>query len=506
MSTPLRTWKGRRVRSAGDDAQSAARKVPESPRSGSLFFIPSPLEGWGLDVLLDRLPDKSAVVVFEKDEELDAFVRPAFEAALGPRLSHPRLFRLRADTEAAVRDLFARLPLDGLRRVEFLPLNGAWLAHAARCREVLARLEQGIQRWWTNRATALHLGRLWVKNLFDNLGSRDFSLESWPHWGSDTVLVCGAGPTLETALPWARAHRHRLRVLAVDTALGALKPWDIVPDAVVAVESQHANLDDFAGWSGARVPLFADLTSYPGATRVFAERPHWFVSEFAPLSFWNRWPDWPEVPRLPPLGSVGVLAADLAWSLTRGHVILAGLDFSYRAGKSHARGTPAVETVLRHATRLSPVGQPVWSPQGWSTSPALSVYASLLAERLRPYAGRVWLWEQAGAPLGLKPWPRSALLDPLGVIAPARSAPRDAVGRWLDDEVLRWKRILEGFERVNRLPSDPDWAALEADLSDVDYLTFDFPDPAFRRDSDWLIRAKNRVLWIQDRLAARTQN
>src|SRR5262249_40904644 len=161
---------------------------------------------------------------------------------LGARASHPRLYRLGSDTEADVRELFARLPLNRLRRVEFLPLNGAWLAHGPRYREVLARLEEGVRRWWTNRITAVHPRPLWVKNLFDNRSAPGFSPRPWPHWGHDTVLVCGAGPTLESVLPWAHAHRHRLRIVAADTALGALKPWNLVPDAVVALEAQHANL------------------------------------------------------------------------------------------------------------------------------------------------------------------------------------------------------------------------------------------------------------------------
>src|SRR5688572_28584910 len=102
MISPLQTWKGRRVRSPGDDPQSAVRKVPESPRPGSLFFVPSPLEGWGVDVLIDSMPADRAVVVFETDAELDEFIGPAFAEGLGARASDRRLFRLTSDSEAAV--------------------------------------------------------------------------------------------------------------------------------------------------------------------------------------------------------------------------------------------------------------------------------------------------------------------------------------------------------------------------------------------------------------------
>jgi hypothetical protein len=497
---PLQSWKGRRVRSGGDDAVAAARKVPETPRSGSLFFIPSPLEGWGVDVLLDRLPADSAVVVFEKDIELEAFLSDAWNEVLGDRVRHPRLFRLRTDSETAVQELFGALPQNSLRRVEFLPLNGAWLPNGARYRAILQRLDEGVKRWWSNRITSMHLGGLWIKNLFANLTSDRFSLEPWPHWGTDTVLVCGAGPTLDKALPWAHAHRDRLRIVAADTALGALKPWNIVPDAVVAVESQHANLDDFSGWNGAPVTLFADLTSFPPATRVFSTPPCWFVSEFAPLRFWSRWPKWGPVPVLPPLGSVGVLAAQIGWTLTRGSVILAGLDFSFLAGKSHARGTPPVEAVLRTSSRLNPVGQPVWSPEGWATSPVLATYSALLADRARPHADRVWVWEPAGAELGLKPWPRATLLDKLSHRGSPSAGPHLAQA-FVAGERTRWTEALDAFERINNDPSEDHWRALEAALAEIDYLTFDFPDPEFRRESDWLVRAKNRVVWISQRFA-----
>ncbi len=187
------------------------------------------------------------------------------------------------------------------------------------------------------------MGPLWVRNLFDNLASETFSLAPWPDWGDAPVIVCGAGVTLESALPWISDHRSAWKLIAVDTALPILKAWSLIPDAVVSLEAQHANLRDFAGWFGAPVALFADMTSYPPSTRVFSQQPFWFISEFAPLALWSRWPWGTAVaPRLPPLGSVGVAAAWIAWKLTQGPVLLAGLDFSFPPGQSHARGAPLI--------------------------------------------------------------------------------------------------------------------------------------------------------------------
>jgi len=504
---PLLTWKGRRVRFPGDGPETAALKVPAAPlRPGSLFFVPSPLEGWGVDVLLDRLPPEAAVVLYEHDRDLKHLCSLGFEKHMDRHRTDPRIFWLTEDTEQAVQALFRRLPLAQLRRCELLTFSGAWLAHSPRYRQIFARLETGLTRWWSNRMTELHMGPLWVRNLIANWGTA--ALAPWPQWGDATVLVCGAGVTLEGALPWARTHRANLKIVAADTALAVLKEAGVTPDAVVCLEAQHANLRDFAGWLGADIQLFADLTSFPATSRILGRAPRWFVSEFAEISLWGRWP-WDEVPRIPPLGSVGVAAAWVAWRLTDGPVVVAGLDFSYPAGKTHARGAPSLGALHSRTSRLAPVEQPgSWvkpgvriSGSGWLTTPVMEGYAGVMTDQARTESHRTWTWSQEGLPLGLDRWPRR---PPTG--DPARSAPSPEVreapsfGQWLASEEELWRTILDDFEAINASPDEGAWSLLETHLSMADYLTFWFPDPTFRRDSDWLIRAQVQVRWALSRL------
>lgn len=511
---PLLTWRGRKVRSPDDGPESSARKVPEAPlRPGSLFFVPSPLEGWGLDVLLDRLPDDGAVVVYDHDPDLEQLCRERWDDFMGSRIRDPRLFRLETDTEAAVQQLFSRLPLPRLRRCLFLSLNGAWLPHSQRYREIFARLDQGLARWWSNRVTEIHLGPLWVRNFFDNLNSPRFPGSPWPDWGDDPILVCGAGISLEVALPTIEPQRQSWRILAADTALPVLKALGIRPDGAVCVESQHANLRDFAGWLGADVPLFADLTSLAATSRIFGPQPHWFISEFSSIQLWNRWP-WDRVPRLPPLGSVGVVAAWIAWKLTRGPVVLAGLDFSFPPGKTHAREAPTLSSRLVTTNRTHPMEQPgswiragvIQGPRGWLTTPILEQYAEVLAERAGSEGARTWVWDDSGLPLGLPTWD-SQDLPTLGSRPPSDLSGPSVVDPWLSQERERWETILTTFERLNANPEDRGpLRALEQQLKDVDYLTFHFPDPEFRPDSDWLIRAQIQVRWILGRLSPRLRS
>ena len=509
---PILTWKGRRVRSPDDSPEKTAKKVPSAPlRPGSLFFVPSPLEGWGVDVLLERLPAEAAVVLFEKDPALKQHCREAFEQFLGDNLADPRLLWLETDTEDAVASLFTCLPLDRLRRCEFLTLNGAWLPHADRYRQVFARLEEGLTRWWSNRITSLHLGPLWVRNLIGNLKGSRFAPVHWPDWKHETVVVLGAGVTAEQALPWLAANRNFCRILAVDTALPLLRAYSMVPDAVVCVEAQHANLRDFADWRGAPVALFADLTSFPASTRVFGGPLFWYVSEFAPVALWKRWPwEASAVPRLPALGSVGVVAAWIAWKLTQGAVVFSGLDFCFPPGKTHARGAPSLAAMASRTGRLNPFEQiGSWERPGvhwtadrkWLTTGVLEGYAGLLAERAAVQAQRTWLWAQAGVPLGLRVWPREAAVEPLPQMNELLRSRDSETEKWLAQEKARCAAILDSFERLNQAPHDElVWDTLESQLREVDYLTFSFPDPKPRRSSDWLIRAQVQVRWLLERL------
>jgi len=374
---------------------------------------------------------------------------------------------------------------------------------------VFARLENGLTRWWSNRLTCLHMGPLWIRNLLDNLSQ--FRPTPWQDWGEAPVLACGAGVTLESALPWALAHRSRIKIVAADTALPVLRDNDLVPDAVVCLEAQHANLRDFAGWKGADIALYTDLTSFPPGARVFGNPPKWFITEFAEVNLWRRWPwDTRQVPRLPPLGSVGVAAAWVSWRLTRGPVILAGLDFSYPPGKTHARGAPTLAALASRTHRLSPVEQGgTWErpglhrrANGWLTTPVMEGYAEVLADQARLHRDRTWVWEEKGLPLGLSPWegPLPDVRESQGTEMLSREGGTSPL-EWLAGEQELWLTILDDFERINGGPDAAAWSDLETHLAMADYLTFGFPDPDFRRDSDWLIRAQVQVRWALGRVS-----
>jgi hypothetical protein len=131
----------------------------------------------------------------------------------------------------------------------------------------------------------------------------------------------------------------------------------IHPDVVIALEAQAANLGDFIPGFAEDSMLACDLSSHPVAARLAAGRLSFFSSAFAPLRIFGRMEAAGLRPEpIPALGSVGVAGLHAALQLTRGEIYLAGLDFAFSEGRTHARGSPPHLQMLTHSARLSPVG------------------------------------------------------------------------------------------------------------------------------------------------------
>ncbi|NNM68246.1 MAG: DUF115 domain-containing protein, partial [Spirochaetales bacterium] len=389
-------WKGRRL--ASDHPQEAAYSKLEtvSLLPQTLFVIPSPLAGWGGSRLLEQLPPESTILLFEADPELRKISRRFWN------WKDSRVEELES-LEQAVWECFARnFEWGRIRRVVLLPLNGGWLLSPAVYRDLENRLVGLVAQAWSNRMTCVQMGALWMRHLLVNLKAPRWT---WPDWGFDPVLVCGAGPSLERVLRQDPSSlQSRFRLLAADTAVGPLSQAGFRPDAIVILEAQHQNLADLAGFSGSRIPVFADLTTDPCATRITQGPVAWFSAQFAQLSIFERLRNkrlFEDVLTFPALGSVGVAAAEIAWVLTRGPVVLSGLDFSFPPGQTHVRGAPGFTTFWSNATRFwgsDPPGsgrREGVHPSGhsdWLTTGVLEGYARFLAESALKARERTFFW------------------------------------------------------------------------------------------------------------------
>jgi len=446
------SWKGKTLLSAVDPGGRARRAAEAVPvRERTLYLCPSPLYGYGLDRLLERIAavPNCAVLCIEAEPELFALAQEHINAA---PLQGSQIVRLtnHCDAEALCVLLRKEWGPRFFRRVEMVRLNGGWQLHHALYDMMAEALRREIALDWGNAMTLTKLGRRYIRNALRNLPllPRCRSLQELDFADAPT-LVLGAGPSLDHALDGLRSRfgellelpqKRSFKIICVDTCLTALQERGIVPDLAVILECQHWNLDDFAGLSGWNVPAAVDLSALPRSASVLGGSVYLFFTPWTSLTIFERLQAADLLPpRLPPLGSVGLSAAAIACRLTRGAIITAGLDFSFTPDSYHARSTPGHKKKLRRQNRFTRILNAEAAFGGTASSavsktggavlstPAMRGYRDLFEREFGggAYDGRFYDIAGDGLPLGVK---TLSLEDALDVLDGRRGRERDSHG------------------------------------------------------------------------------
>ena len=332
---------------------------------GTVVLVCAPCLWYGLEELFAALPKACTIIAVQDDEALFSLSEKAL-ASLSPALKEKqgktelRLFSMQElrDLDSCLRKLAAT---GQYRRVLRLDFSAGVQLNPDIYTAITTAAQEIITSFWTNRVTLVKMGRLFAKNIFQNLArlGEGMRLEDLARTVRKPILVCGAGESLDETLPPPKAF-----IIAVDAAFPALLARGIMPDAVVSLESQsiihkaYIGAAQYTGTSKKRPLLFADIASLPAVVRDFAGRTVWFASKYTEAGFLDRLLERGIIKAfLPPLGSVGLSAVDIALTLRAEPsvpIFVTGLDFSYSMGLTHAKGTPHHLSRLNTSSRLHP--------------------------------------------------------------------------------------------------------------------------------------------------------
>jgi hypothetical protein len=393
-------YRGRLLYS-GREPRALPRRVAASCDRGPsrLLLVPSPLLWYGVPELLASMGEGSSVLCVEAEPELAALARSRMppELADDGRLA----FLEGASCDEAIATAAA---MGSFRACSLVALSGGETLHASLYEAMAGSLAAYFEAEWRNRAALMVLGPRWARNIFDNIAALpEIAPETLPRFPGP-VVVCGAGPSLEEALPLLRRERAAVGVIACDTALGTLLAAGVEPDLVVCLEGQAHNLPDFTCLGRRPIALAADLSSHPATFRAVKGPKHLTFVRITRSLFLGRIAAFLSAAGLPfievpPLGSVGVHAFHVARSLAAEAVLAAGLDFSFDPGKTHARGCPSILAEERRLDRLTRWPNQIAASfqgrimkvEGRLSDPILLSYAALLAndapESRRPEDG-----------------------------------------------------------------------------------------------------------------------
>jgi hypothetical protein len=344
---------GAYVHSRYDPVREARRllALEVQPETSSALFLGLGL-GYLPEAFLALHPGRPLAVV---EPEPALFVQALACRDLTALLSSPDVsWFLGEEPEAVIMGLDA-LPLSRLAVLRLRPL---YLRRLAYYRKLELLVRSLADRKEVNLNTLRRFGRLWVRNLLDNLEEFVRAPGVSRLQGLFTgipALVLAAGPSLESVLGHLGELRTRLLLVAVDTSYPLCLRAGVEPDFLVTVDPQYWNSRHLDRMPIREAVLVCEPAAHPSIfRRLGGQRPAlYFVSSFFPIGRFLE-EHFGVRGKVGAGGSVATTAWDLARLLGASPLYMAGLDLGYPGRRTHCRGAYFEELVHVLGGRLAP--------------------------------------------------------------------------------------------------------------------------------------------------------
>ncbi len=508
----------------------------------TLILALSPAAGYGLEKLLEKLPENCHILTVENDPYLFAFyARTCSRAArLDSRVTNT-FYTNPLETSGYICGNPFAPSLAHFRRILPITFSGGVDLNPDFYNAVTNAATETLFTFWKNQLTLQHLGKLYTTSCLRNIPAMVSSAMTPFPVGSvnKPILVIGAGPSANETLDWLTQHpeiRDTLYLLSVDAAVTALTSRNLTCNGVVAVESQLAVEKAYIGWKTAdtgQPHLFADCASRPAVIRGFRQV-SFFATRFCDTTLFES-SSWViryrnllnqlHIPQIAPQGSVGNTATEIALLLRADNmpVFVTGVDFSYDAGQTHVKNGPQFTARHTHSSRTKTADnyESAWNDsalhrQGKQnhiqiTTPNLEGYATSFAAT---YHDTPLLFDlgSTGLYLGIpqisleqvKQFCNSLLTDlntgfPASEGASTNENLQSGI-RLLMQEKERLTAILDSLTHKSSLDTD----TLLSLIKDSAYLYMHFPDSVsgVRNDPDFLKRIKAEATWFHKQVTA----
>ena len=328
---------------------------------GTLVVVFSPLLWYGFEKLVAKMSENCRIIAIEGDGQLEAIARDSSVPFHHDRFEGLFNIKNTADIESRIKKLVSTGKIKRSLRIDF----SAGVQFSKELYDYTAMaIQDTISVFWKNRLTLVKMGRLFSKNLFKNLSKMKDAilLDDMKQKVVKPLIVLGAGEGIDT-IDWNEIDTKEFFIICVDASLQPLLDRQIIPDAVVGMESQFAIQKVYTGVSGSLensdILFFADLSSRHEIIDLLGKKTVFFASKYSDGTFFNRLQDKGVVDTyMMPMGSVGLAAVYIACILRKDEdipIYVSGLDFSYSIGTTHAKNTSAHKGRLAQCRRTIPV-------------------------------------------------------------------------------------------------------------------------------------------------------
>ena len=446
---PTAFWNGRPLHSRFDPVREAENAAAAVPPDADIVILAGFALGYVAEALLRRSPRRPLIIAEAVPEIIE---QAAAVRGISAILDHPRVSLTVGGDPENVRALLTKaLPAVG-SSICFLPWKPSidtapgWYGQLEHC------VDEHTRRLAVNARTLERFGPLWIRNLAANaeLIAHALSVGDWEgHFHNLPGLVLAGGPSLEEVIPHLPELARRHLIVAVDTALAALRRAGVVPDIVAAVDPQYWNTRhlDYPGDLASGIIILAESATHPAVFRKLKGRPCLTRSRF------------PMGTLLEDAGGIrgelkaGGSVATAAWELIRhlgcSPMTAAGLDLGFPAGRTHYSGSLARELPHYSSNRTGGAEAFLFNylrGAGAYRCTAASGEPLLTDRRMDVY--HAWFVESAAALGDRSPQVVGMQGRPIPGMPPA------AVDTLLRRPVCR-ESLDERMKRIHRAPEDP---------------------------------------------------
>ncbi len=349
------------------DPQKEAETFAAQFKDSDLFFVVAGLcAGLHVEKLLEKNSSRKIIVVENSAEDFDFLM----QIPLCKKLSEDKRI-IFSTPQKIFSDILQNYFPAVYGTLTFCFLRGWENAFHENFAVIKTLVEKAIQSVKADFAVQAHFGKIWQKNIFENLKIHSMQkksgalLKSLKSKNNRICAVIAAGPSLDDSIQKLKENPDRYFIIATDTAYSVLLKSQILPDVVVSIDGQnisrahflHQNL--YKNLKKDKNTVFAlDLCANSSISKKLFEQNEElvFFSSGHPLSNLARFFNGENFPALQSgSGTVTIAAADLGFSLEFTQFDFLGADFCYSRGKPYAKGTYLDDIYFKAQNRLETV-------------------------------------------------------------------------------------------------------------------------------------------------------
>ncbi|WP_074645466.1 motility associated factor glycosyltransferase family protein [Treponema bryantii] len=221
--------------------------------------------------------------------------------------------------------------------------------------EVRSLVKRNQRKNEINAATLKKFGKLWCRNSIKNMSQLENCAgisQLADIAASCPFLILGAGPSLETILPYIKEISERTITVCVETALHTLLRAGLQPDFILLTDPQFWAYRHIAGLEAPESILITEVSAYPSVFRFNCRKILLCGSQFPVGQYFEQ-----KLGLVPgDLGTGGSVASS-AWNFAHfcgaKEIYTAGLDFAFPNKQTHIKGSSAEQTYHTLSSRLT---------------------------------------------------------------------------------------------------------------------------------------------------------